>query len=162
MTKDKPQNPDDSNAPIDQDADLVAFLRQHAPPVPKATAGEEDRLMMAIAAHQESARHQASAPIAARGRISRDGDRSKLQRIGIGVGCSILVYALWQLYQGIMPTHRSAGELAEIENFWFQNWDGVANAEEAPPWLAESDSGSDRPEHPLTPKHFYPSPARQE
>jgi hypothetical protein len=137
MTKFNPQSSDDSNAPIEQDADLVAFLRQHAPPVPEADVGEEDRLMRAIS----------------REKISRNGDRPRLKRIGIGVGCSILLYALWQLYQVMMPTPRSAGELAEIENFWFQNWDGVANAEEAPPWLAESDSGSDRPDHPLQPNH---------
>jgi hypothetical protein len=150
MTKINPQNSNDSNSPHDQDADLVAFLRQHAPPVPEAVAGEEDRLMMAIALHQTSD------PKTIR------GDRPLYKRLGIGVGCSILVYVLWQLYQGVIPTHRPVGELAEIENFWFQNWDGVANAEDTPPWLAESDSGTDRPENSLKPNHLYPSPPRQE
>jgi hypothetical protein len=137
MTKVNPQSSDDSNTPIAKDADLVTFLRQHAPPVPEADVGEEDRLMRAIAAHQESAFHQASVPTTTR------GHRFRLQGLGIGVGCSILVCALWQLYQVVIPTPRSTAELAEIENFWFQNWDGVANAEEAPPWIADSDSGSD-------------------
>jgi hypothetical protein len=154
MTKINPQNSSDSNAPHDQDADLVAFLRQYAPPVPEATAGEENQLMAAIAAHQSSI------PTTAWGKTARD--RTLPKRLGIAVGCSVLVYALWQLYQVVIPTHRPVGELAEIENFWFQNWDGVANAEDAPPWLAESDASADGPEQPLKPNHFYPSPARQE
>jgi hypothetical protein len=160
MTKVNPQNSNDSTTSHDRDADLVAFLRQHAPPVPEATTNEENRLMAAIASHEESALHQASTTTIAQGKTARD--RPLYKRLGIGVSCSILVYALWQLYQGMIPTHRPVGELAEIENFWFQNWDGVANAEDAPPWLAESDSGADGPEQSLKPNHFYPSPARQE
>jgi hypothetical protein len=155
MTKNQPQSADDSNASIDKDADLVAFLRQHAPPVPEAAADEEDRLMMAIAAHQEFALHQISD-------LTARGDRPLYKRLGIGVGCSILVYALWQLSQVVIPTHRPVGELAEIENFWFQNWDGVANAGDTPPWLLESNSGSDGSEQSLKTNHFYPSPPRQE
>jgi hypothetical protein len=139
MTKMQPQNLDDADESHDKDADLVAFLRQHAPPVPEAAAGEEDRLMRAIASSSRAVTHQASAPTTAQGKTSRP----RLKQIGVGVSCSILVYALWQLYQGVIPTPRSVGELAEIENFWFQNWDDVANAEEVPPWLAEGDTGSD-------------------
>jgi hypothetical protein len=150
MTKNKPQSADDSNASIDKDADLVAFLRQYALPVPEAAADEEDRLMMAIALDQTSD------PTTAR------SDHPLYKRLGIGVGCSILVYALWQLSQVVIPTHRPVGELAEIENFWFQNWDGVANAGDTPPWLLESNSGSDGSEQSLKTNHLYPSPPRQE
>ena len=160
MTKINPQRSDDANAPPDRDADLVAFLRQYAPSMPEATPAEEDRLMAAISSHQESALHQSCATNLTQGKTK--GDRPLYKRFGIGVGCSILVYALWQLYQGVIPAHRPIGELAEIETFWFQNWDGVANAEDASPWLAESDSGSKGPEQPLKLHHFYPSPARQE
>lgn len=156
MTKVNPQSSDDANTPINKDANLIAFLRQHTPPVPEADVGEEERLMRAIAEHQASALPQASPPTTAR------GHRFRLKRLGIGGGCSILVYALWQLYQVVIPTPRSTTELAEIENFWFQNWDGIAHAEETPPWLVDSDSGSDRPEQTLQPNHFNRSLPRQE
>jgi hypothetical protein len=164
MTKVNPQSSDDSNVPNDRDADLVAFLRQYAPPVPEAASGEEDRLMAAISAHQ------ASALTNVRGKTSRYGDRTLpkrvakriAKRVGIAAGCSVLVYALWQLSQVLIPAYRPVEELAEIENFWFQNWDGVANAEDNPLWLSDNDSGSDSTEHPRTPNHVYRSPFRQE
>lgn len=145
----------------DKDANLTAFLRQYAPSVPESSGDAEDRLMMAIAAHQESAGHQVSTQSSATARTTRR-NRSLKRQIAMVAGCSALVYGMWQLYQVIMPPSHSAVELAEIENFWFQNWDGVANAEETYPWQTKGDSGLDSAAEPSTSTYFDTSHPRQE
>jgi hypothetical protein len=150
MTKVKGHNlhSKDSN---DRDANLAAFLQQYAPPVPEASAGAEDRLMAAIASssrtvtHPESAAHQESTSQARPVKTAHtaSGNRFWRSRLIVATGCSVLIYALWQIYQVVIPTHHPVGELAEIETFWFQNWDGVANAEDTSPFLTESDSSLD-------------------
>ena len=85
--------------------------------------------------------------------------RTHRSRLMIAAGCSVFVYALWQLSQVIMPPRQSVGELAELENFWFQNWDGVANAEDSPSFLTENDSSTDAaPGQPQKSINHPPSP----
>jgi hypothetical protein len=142
MTKTQNHSSDSPEELNDKDANLTAFLRQYAPPVPVSARDAEDRLMMAIASSTKGGTHPASAKGSATDQTIRK-NRSLKRQIAIVAGCSALVYGLWQLSQVIMPPNHSAGELAEIENFWFQNWDGVANAEETYPWLTKGDSGVD-------------------
>jgi hypothetical protein len=111
----------------DRDASLVTFLRQYAPPVPEAPVDAEERLM-AVISQQET---------------TTQPSRKHRNRLMIAAGCSVFIYALWQLSQVMIPPRQPVGELAELENFWFQNWDGVANAEDNPPFLTESDSSTD-------------------
>jgi hypothetical protein len=161
MTKTQNHSSDSPEEPNDKDANLTAFLRQYAPPVPESADDAEDRLMMEIASHQESAGHQVPAQGSATSQPTRR-NRSLKKQIAMVAGCSALVYGMWQLYQVIMPPNHSAGELAELENFWFQNWDGVANAEETYPWLTKSDSGLNSAAEPSTPTYFDTSHQRQE
>lgn len=127
----------------DRDVSLVTFLRQYAPPVPEASVDAEERLMAVIS--QQDTTPQPS--------------RKHRNRLMIAAGCSVFVYALWQLSQVMIPPRQPVGELAELENFWFQNWDGVANAEDNPPFLTENvsstDATTDQPKksfnHPLSP-----------
>jgi hypothetical protein len=111
----------------DRDASLVTFLRQYAPPVPEASVDAEARLMAVISQPE----------------TSTQATRQHRNRLLIAAGCSVFVYALWQLSQVMIPPRQPVGELAELENFWFQNWDGVANAEDTPPFLTENDSSTD-------------------
>jgi hypothetical protein len=111
----------------DRDANLVTFLRQYAPPVPEVSIDAEARLMAAIAQQETTTKPS----------------RTPRSRLMIAAGCSVFVYALWQLSQVMMPPRQPVGELAELENFWFQNWDGVANAENNSPFLSENDSSTD-------------------
>ncbi|WP_404785453.1 hypothetical protein [Altericista sp. CCNU0014] len=162
MTKVNPPSPDRADEPNDRDANLVAFLRQHAPPVPEVVAGAEDRLMAAIAVRQAAAAGNAAAPAPA-ARATRSGWP---RRLAVAAGFSVVLCALWQLYRVEIAPHRPVGDLAEIENFWFQNWDEVANAEDVPLWLAERDSDLDSTTGPSpsasSPSLFYRSPSRQE
>lgn len=155
MTKTQNHRSDSHEKPNDKDANLTAFLRQYAPPVPESAGDAENRLMMAISRHEAFAQGSATA------RPPRS-NRSLKKQIVIVAGCSALVCGLWQLYQAIMPPNHSVGELAEIENFWFQNWDGAANAEEIYPWLTRGDSGLDSAAEPSKSTFFDTSHPRQE
>jgi hypothetical protein len=164
MTKMRPQGSDDADKSQDKDADLVTFLRQHTSPVPEPAAGEEDRLMMAIAKLDTKRLHQmiassSSAPASG----AKRQQFSLKKRLGIAAVCSVLVYVAWQMYQAVIPTHQSVRELAELEDFWFQNWDRAANAEDVSPWLAERDPALDLSQRqPLKSRKFNRAPSRQE
>jgi hypothetical protein len=174
MTKIENHSSDSPGEHNDKDANLTAFLRQYAPPVPEAPGNAEDRLMMVIASscravthqefatHQESAEYPAAKDAAAATSRNTHSHRSVKRQIAIVASCSALAYGMWQLYQVIMPPNHSVGELAEIENFWFQNWDGVANAEEPYPWLSKGDSGLDSAAKHSTSTHFDTPNPRQE
>ncbi len=155
MTKIQNHSSDSPDELNDKDANLTAFLRQYAPSVPGSADDAENRLMMAISRREEFAQGSATA------RTTRS-NRSLTRQIVIVAGCSALVCGLWQLYQVIMPPNHSVRELAEIESFWFQNWDGVANAEETYPWLTKGDSGLDSAAEPSTSMHSDTSHPRQE
>lgn len=160
MTKTQNHSSPSPDERDDKDANLTAFLRQYAPSVPESAGDAENRLMMAISRHQEFA-GQGSGQGRTNSRSTRK-NRSLKRQIAIVAGCSALVYGLWQLSQVILQPTYSAGELAEIENFWFQNWDGVANAEETYSWLKKGDPGLDSAAEPSTSEHFDASHPRQE
>lgn len=127
----------------DRDASLVTFFRQYAPPVPEASVDEEERLMAVISQQETTAQPS----------------RQHRNRLMIAAGCSVFIYALWQLSQVMIAPRQPVGELAELENFWFQNWDGVANAEDNPPFLPETDSSTDAAaDQPKKPFNHPPSP----
>lgn len=159
MTKTQNHSSNSPDEPKDNDATLTSFLRQYAPPVPEPSENAEDRLMMAIAGPSASAKD-----VAPSGTTHRH--RSLKRQFALVAGCSALMYGLWQVYQVMMPPSQSAGELAELENFWFQNWDGTANAEDTYPWLTKGDSGLDSAAEPSVSKptatYFDPLLPRQE
>jgi hypothetical protein len=109
-----------SSASSDEEAALIAFLRQHQPSVPAAPIVLEDQIMQAIALPRQRVAPQQPTRWE---HLWTQWRRS--WAVPSAVAASVLM--AWGGYRLTLPAQPSAAELAQLQTFMESSWDGAVD-----------------------------------